>query len=272
MNVPLRAPPPVFGQRADRILARFDRAAASYEGATPIQRQVAALLANQIFGLGLPNNAAVAELGCGVGYLAEATMPRLQPSLWVATDRSAAMVSHAARRLGSAPVTTAVTDASDPALSRRFDLVCSSLMLHWLPRPARSIHAWRRLVRPGGWLALTCPVQGTFAEWRSALARTGVEAPGPEFPALEVLRGWFAPGAVVVVTDFLDPHENALAFARAARAAGVDASSARALPAGVMRRALASFEASGARVTYRIAFVLEQVGSHTTRTSSESTQ
>jgi malonyl-CoA O-methyltransferase len=161
-----------------RIADRFGRAAPTYESATPVQRQVAARLAGQVLASGISPGARVAEFGCGTGYLARALAPQLRPRLWVATDLAPAM---AAAARASTPL-VAVMDAARPALEPGFDLVCSSLTLQWLADPAAAVAAWRALVRPGGRLAVATRLDGSFAEWRAALAGAGAAPAGPTFP------------------------------------------------------------------------------------------
>ena len=96
-----------------RVADRFGRAASTYASATPIQRQVAARLADRIVGSAPPSGARVAEFGCGTGYLAEVLAPRLEPDLWIATDIAPAMAA-AARAV--TPL-VAVMDAARPALT-----------------------------------------------------------------------------------------------------------------------------------------------------------
>jgi malonyl-CoA O-methyltransferase len=238
-----------------RIADRFGRAAPTYESATPVQHEVAGRLAERILASGVPDAARVAEFGCGTGYLARALEPRLQPSLWVATDLAPAMTA-AARAV--TPL-VAVMDAARPALEPGFDLVCSSLTLQWLTNPAAAVAAWRGLVQPGGRLAVATLLDGSFAEWRAALAEAGAAAAGPAFPTPEEARAWFAPDAAFETLVLTERHASALQFLRALRAAGADSADAGALTAGVMRRAMAAFEASGCAATYRVLMAVEPV-------------
>ncbi|HEY4029438.1 MAG TPA: methyltransferase domain-containing protein [Caulobacteraceae bacterium] len=243
-----------------RVADRFGRAAATYESATPIQREVAGRLAGMILASGPAAEARVAEFGCGTGYLARALAAPLQPGLWVATDLAPAM---AAAARASTPL-VAVMDAARPALKPGFDLVCSSLTLQWLAEPAAAVRAWRGLARPGGRLAVATLLDGSFAEWRAALAQAGARSVGPAFPSLEEARAWFAPDADVRTVILGERHQSALAFLRALRAAGTDAAESGAqesgaLGSGVMRRAMAAFDARGAAVAYRVLLAVETV-------------
>jgi malonyl-CoA O-methyltransferase len=236
-----------------RVADRFGRAASTYESATAIQRQVAARLAEAVLASKPPAGARVAEFGCGTGYLARALEPHLQPGLWVATDIAPAMAA-AARR--STPL-AAVMDAARPALGPGFDVVCSSLTLQWLADPAAALAAWRALVRPGGLLAVATLIDGSFAEWRSALAGAGAAPAGPVFPSLEQARAWFR--ADVETFTLTERHPSALAFLRALDAAGADAAESSALDAGAMRRAMRALEARGCDTTYEVLVAVERV-------------
>ena len=96
-----------------RVADRFARAARTYESATPIQRQAAALLAERVLASGAPAGARVAEFGCGTGYLAQALAPRLNPSLWIATDIAPAMVLAARART---PLAASIFEGLFPAM------------------------------------------------------------------------------------------------------------------------------------------------------------
>ncbi len=238
-----------------RIADRFGRAADTYGSATPIQRQAAGLLAGRVLASGIAEGARVAELGCGTGHLAQALAPDLKPDLWIATDLAPAMVEKARQ---TTPF-VAVMDAARPALTPGFDLVCSSLALQWLADPAAAVAAWRGLVRPGGRLAVATLIEGSFAEWRAALADAGAKPAGPRFPSLDEARSWFGPDAAVETVLLEQRHKSALAFLQALRAAGVDAAETQPLHGGAMRRAMRAFERRGGAITYRVLIAVESV-------------
>jgi SAM-dependent methyltransferase len=240
-----------------RVAQRFGRAAATYAEATPIQSEAASALADRIAGSGLPVRPRVAEFGCGVGYLHQALWPRLQPSLWIATDLALPMAQAASRTL-PADGAVAVMDAARPALAPGFDLVCSSLTLQWLDDPAAAVAAWRALVKPGGTLAVATLVEGSFKEWRAALAAAGVADPKPRFAAVDEVKGWFSPAARTQTLSLIQGHPSALNFVRSAKAAGIDTSFGRALDAATMRRALRALDDGGATATYEAILITDE--------------
>lgn len=236
--------------RLDRVARRFDRAAPTYDEAAQIQREVALTLAEDIAAEALPQGARVLELGCGTGQLTRALIGRLEPSLWIAGDIAPAMLAALDRGLEHPALSLRRLDAADPDVAPGFDLVCSSLTLQWLPDPPTALARWRALVRPGGVLAFSTLLAGSFRQWREALAAAGAPEPGPALPTLAELKAWLGETARVRVLDLSEQHDDGLTFLRAARRAGVDAAFGRTLSAGTMRRAVKAFEAGGATVSY----------------------
>ncbi len=148
-----------------RLRRSFAAAAAGYDAAAAVQREVAARLL-----AGLPAMADVTnllDLGCGTGHglslLAE-RFPGRQP---LAVDFALPMLAGlAAPRLCADAEALPLCDAS-------IDLVWSNLTLQWCDAP-RFFAEVARVLRRGGRLAASTLGPGTFAELRRAFA--GVDA------------------------------------------------------------------------------------------------
>ncbi|MBI4415797.1 MAG: class I SAM-dependent methyltransferase [Euryarchaeota archaeon] len=93
------------------------------------------------------------ELGCGTG--GSTAVHRRQVAQLVATDFSLEMVRRAARGVRD-PVRFVVADASHlPFRDRAFDVVFSrGVLLSYVPDPSRTLEEARRVLRPGGKLAM----------------------------------------------------------------------------------------------------------------------
>lgn len=103
---------------------------------------------------------AVADLGCGKGaFLLKAADAVGRTGRVVGIDISPVMVGAAARAAEQASlhhVEVVVGDAQAPDLpAAAFDLVASSVVLFFLPDPGAAVRSWRRLLAPGGRLAVS---------------------------------------------------------------------------------------------------------------------
>ena len=147
-----------------RIRESFDRAAASYDGAAVLQRQVCKHL---LEGFELPETLiapAILDAGCGTGYGA-----RLLRSRWPEAQLNVA--DFAPAMLNLAQSTADACFAADiealPFKERSFDAWWSSLSIQWCD--ARTVFAEAaRVLRPRGRLAVSTLASGTFHELRSA--------------------------------------------------------------------------------------------------------
>ena len=94
------------------------------------------------------------DVGCGSGALTETVLAEAEPESIEGVDTSEAFVAYAASRVTDLRASFAVADAQ--ALDRpdaAYDAVASSLVLNFLPDPARGAAEMRRVVRPGGVVA-----------------------------------------------------------------------------------------------------------------------
>jgi ubiquinone/menaquinone biosynthesis C-methylase UbiE len=99
------------------------------------------------------------EVGCGPGVMLEAAAGRCSPGMLHAVDVQPEMVRRAGRRLarrGVEDVEIATADAAAlPYPDASFDLVYMVTVLGELPDPGRALQEIRRVLRPGGTLAIT---------------------------------------------------------------------------------------------------------------------
>jgi len=149
-----------------RIRESFGRAAASYDAAAVLQKQVCELL---LAGLALPATAgtpAILDAGCGTGYGA-----RLLRARWPAAHLSVADFAPAMLDLarGSADVCFTADIEALPCADRSFDVWWSSLTIQWCDAGTVFAEA-ARVLRPHGRLAVSTLGPGTFDELRSAFS------------------------------------------------------------------------------------------------------
>jgi SAM-dependent methyltransferase len=104
--------------------------------------------------LNLPPGGRWLDVGCGTGALTETILQQAAPSAVVGVDPSEGYVAFARRQVQDARARFAVEDAQ--ALSAPADIyeaVVSSLVLNFIPDPARALAEMTCVARPGGTVA-----------------------------------------------------------------------------------------------------------------------
>ncbi|GIF22691.1 ubiquinone/menaquinone biosynthesis C-methylase UbiE [Actinoplanes tereljensis] len=144
--------------RSARVAAVFDQVADVYDTVgvpwfTPIAQELVRL-ASPVSG------ERALDVGCGRGAATAALARAVGPGGHVqGIDLSPRMVEACAADiagLGLSNVDVQVLDASSPSLpAAAYDLVISSLVVFFLPDPLAALVAWRRLLAPGGRLAIS---------------------------------------------------------------------------------------------------------------------
>lgn len=246
-------------------VAAFERAH-HYDIHAQVQRQVAKNLAARIAALPIVRNRGgevrLLEIGCGTGFLTEALRGEGLTGDWLVTDLAPAMLDRCAARIGADGHAFALLDGEDATAlaGERFDVICSNLAFQWFADPLCSAARWAGRLNPGGALAFTTLLAGTFAEWAEAHAApgasSGVHAYPGTGPMTERLAAW--PGAELSVVTMREHHRDARHFLHALKAigAGTPAPGHRALSPAALRAVMARFEAGGSIATYKVAHVL----------------
>lgn len=238
---------PLLSRRSAAVADAFGARASSYEAHASLQRDVAARLALLLPALTRPR---VLEVGCGTGLFSRHLVARYPDGRFVLTDAAPAMLAECRHNLAPAlcsDIAFEVMDASRPGGEGPFDLIASSMALHWLSEPAASLDRLRALLAPGGMLLYSALGPDSFAEWRAALEAEGLPSGLADLPAL--------PG--VIGDEHLTPDTNALAFLKRIKAVGglTPRDGYRPLPPGALRRAIRAADAShDGRITWHIVY------------------
>lgn len=174
-----------------RARAAFERAAATYDHAAVLQREVAERLLERLDLIRL-RPARIVDVGCGTGYCTRALARRYRDAAVVGIDIAQAMLRRARgggpwwQRVLGRRTRYACGDAESlPVADAAADMIISNLMLQWCD-PARVFAEFRRVLRPGGVLMFTSFGPDTLTELRAA---------------------WRAADAGVHVHAFLDMHD-----------------------------------------------------------------
>ena len=241
--------------QGEGIRRAFDDAAETYDAAAPVQRVVAARLAERIARLPLPKRPRILEIGCGTGFLTEALQARLPDAEWLVTDLSPRMLGACRARVGPG-VTFEVMDGERPTVGdRRFDLICSSLAVQWFKDLGAGLAGLQELLAPGGWLAVSTLAEGTLHEWRRAHADLGLPCGARDFPSPKALTAMLGPRGRLETETVVQAHANARGFLGDLKAigAGCPAPGRRPLGPRELKRVMRRFDELGAAARYEVA-------------------
>ncbi|MBB4198182.1 malonyl-CoA O-methyltransferase [Rhodoblastus sphagnicola] len=226
-----------------KIIAAFDAAADSYDAWTQVQRDVARALVDRASGA----PAGILDIGAGTGHVTGFAKEKWPGARIAALDAAPNMLARLKAKFPE--VETISADAAHFSSAARYDLILSSMALHWLPEPGQALTRWRGLLAPGGALHVALPVEGSLWQWRDFLRGAGCQDSLWPFP-----RADFA-GACEIV-DFPARFDSALAFARSLKQSGAHraAPGSQPLPAPALRKALAG-QSGPFTATFRVGFV-----------------
>ena len=162
----------------------FDRAAHSYDTTATIQAEVAETLVTSapVFA---PRS--ILDIGCGTGFVLTRAAARWPQAQLTGLDLAPAMLSEAKRKIARLSILRA--DAGTCDLDQRFDLIFSSMMLHWLAQPAEILRRWQRWLTPQGVLCVAVPVAGSLGAWRDLCDEAGVGHGVWPFPPSDFANG-----------------------------------------------------------------------------------
>jgi SAM-dependent methyltransferase len=138
------------------VAGLFGRVASRYDQAGFLQEIATRLVARA----GVRPGMRVLDVACGTGIAALEAARRARPDGRVlGIDLAEPMAAQAARRLrvlGQGRAAVAVMDAEQPGLQpASFDVVCVASAIYLMPDQAAALRSLRRLLRPGGRLAVS---------------------------------------------------------------------------------------------------------------------
>lgn len=154
-----------------QVAFRFNKAAKTYDQVAVLQQRVGKALLERLQGIRCQPQT-ILDLGCGTGY-SEVFLKKAYPSAQIiGLDKSDGMLIEAQnkeRKHELSNINWVCGYAEDlPFSDHTFELVYSSLMLHWSNDFTKSLNEIRRVLKPGGLLLFSMVGPDTLQELRSS--------------------------------------------------------------------------------------------------------
>jgi malonyl-CoA O-methyltransferase len=165
------------------IIGGFDANAGRYDSHTPVQRIVAQkLIAWSRAATALLEPQRILDIGCGTGYVTETIAAQWQAAKILALEPAAGMRDELRKKMPRIEIVdgTAGNTGLAPA---SFDLIFSSMALHWEQDVKGALLHGRSLLKPGGRYFAAFMVKGSFREWNELCARKAVPSGVWNFPS-----------------------------------------------------------------------------------------
>ena len=182
-----------------KMQSEFARAAASYDNAAVLAREVGRRMAERLACVRLSPQC-LADIGCATGDGVRALQTRFPAALPLAVDYAYPMLAAVraqagwlARLRGQAPRCISADVHALPLASSSLDLVWSNLMLHWIPDLRPAVVELHRVLAEGGLLHFALLGPDTLKELRQ------LGAPIARFPDMHDV------GDLLVTAGFADP-------------------------------------------------------------------
>jgi malonyl-CoA O-methyltransferase len=237
--------------RALKIVETFDDAASRYDAGAAIQARIANELIDIAASAQSTDVTNILDIGCGTGLVAHAASNIWPYASFSAIDGSYAMIKEALKKLPH--ITATYQDIATFKPHAAYDLIVSSMALHWVSSPEAVLRNWAKGLNPKGNMFVACLAEGSFHEWKTHCARHDVRDGVWKFPA-DSFADHLA--SSVRVENIAMEFPSALEFLRHLKTIGAATadSAYRPIKTGVLRRLLES-----ARMpfiaTYRVVYV-----------------
>jgi len=197
----------------------FERAAATYDSAAVLQREVGQRLAERLALMRL-QPAAIVDVGCGTGDALSELSTRYPAASVIGVDSASAMLDIARRRSaaaraaesslfarwfgararpGTAPSLVCGDASQLPLAAASIELVWSNLTLQWINDPSVAFEEFHRVLKSGGLLLFSTLGPDTLKELRAAFAAVDEATHVNRFIDMHDL------GDMLVHTGFADP-------------------------------------------------------------------
>ncbi len=235
-----------------KIIQNFDKRAETYRTAAEVQAHVAAQLAQRLESI---HPQSVLEIGCGTGLLTQHLIQLFPESSLLITDVAPSMLDQCEQSVSShSSIDFVLMDGEQLALNKQYELITSSMTLHWFMDLQRSCIDITNQLERGGEFIFSILGENSFKEWRMMCQQFNLPVATPIFPADHLLETML-PNVTLEVETYQQTYSSAYAFLSSLKQIGAIAPRMRylPLPSGQLRQVLRQFN-SEITISYEVIY------------------
>lgn len=215
------------------IIQCFNRGAASYDSVSALQLRVAENLSQQLPAA----SAAVLEIGCGTGLFSHHLLRSFPHADFLMTDIAPAMVQYTKNKFNRNQMRVECVDGEALDREEKFDLIASSMTMHWFQDIKNSIQKIVNHLSPNGQFIFSMLGNQSLNQWRDICKKNNILYPGLALPSINFLNQLFP--KIKLITEVIDVQYSSLGdFLMTLKKLGATASCAKnpAIPIKKMRQ------------------------------------
>lgn len=134
----------------ERLADRFEDLLSQYDTTRRVE-----VLVDEFLTDGMVNGRDALDVGCGLGYFSSRLHAR--GACVTACDISPSLLEKTRRRVGCTTIGADVLALDEVIAPASFDLIVSSECIEHTPSPLQALEQMVRVLKPGGWLAVSTP-------------------------------------------------------------------------------------------------------------------
>jgi malonyl-CoA O-methyltransferase len=236
----------------EKIIKCFNSGVSTYDSAADVQKIAVTQLSQKM--LNIPAKK-ILEIGCGTGFLSDHLISRYPNADILLTDIAPAMVSSCQQRFADYPkVKVSCMDGEAITATIDYDLIASSMTLHWFDDIQQGIKQMIARLTTQGQLIFAMLGENSLLEWRQFCEMQKIPISTPRFPSVQALKKHF-PTMQINSENWQQPYQHTHHFLSTLKLLGAHASAMHHAPfsAGMLRKLMRDFDAKQ-RSSYYISY------------------
>jgi malonyl-CoA O-methyltransferase len=238
-----------------KIIKSFNASASHYHSAADIQPRIAERLARYLPAMTAKN---ILEIGCGTGLFSRYLQAEFPQAKILLTDMAPSMLEICQKHLaGHTNLAFMQMDGEYLSANQGFDLIASSMTLHWFSDIKKSLQQIISKLAPGGKLLFAMLGENSLQEWRE-ICKAHHLTTTPEFISVSALARDF-PALKIEVEVSQQVYKNTYEFFKTLKLIGATTPhpAHRSLTSGFLRhlmRMLDEKNSHGINITYEVIY------------------